>query len=344
MAPAVDASKVAAQLASYREQVLDELLRGLAAETGGRDHSLVCSYPSRPAKFLRPALCLATCAALGGEPTRALNSAVSIELFHNAFLIHDDLQDQSERRRGGFTLHLEHGMGMAVNAGNMTNLIALKRLFSNRWQLGPSLTWRIFQETELMMRHALEGQAIELGWIRDNRCDLIDADYYRMCLKKTSWYTCIYPCRVGALVAGATGQASYFDHYGWYLGAAFQIQDDVLNLVGEYERYGKEIAGDLWEGKRTLMLIDLLERLRGLDRRRAVRFLARSREERQAEDVEWIRTLIIDSGCVGRASAQSRQLADAAHAHAVRALDGLPESGARDFLLELPAYVLERDR
>jgi hypothetical protein len=65
-----------------------------------------------------------------------------------------------------------------------------------------------------------------------------------MCLKKTSWYTCIYPCRVGALVArdGHVDTAT-FDRYGWYLGAAFQIQDDILNLIGDYELYGKEIGG-----------------------------------------------------------------------------------------------------
>ena len=90
-------------------------------------YELVPTYPSRPGKGLRAALCLATCGALGGRLERALNSAVAVELFHNAFLIHDDVQDESESRRGGPTLHAEHGVGIAVNVGNAMNLLALGR-------------------------------------------------------------------------------------------------------------------------------------------------------------------------------------------------------------------------
>jgi geranylgeranyl diphosphate synthase, type II len=338
-------SRVDAELGAYRDVVVGKLLGELPEAEPRGVYDLVPSYPSRPAKSLRPALCLAVCRALGGNPSLALNSAVAIELFHNAFLIHDDVQDQSEQRRGAPTMHAEHGVGFAVNVGNMTNLIGLNRLFNNRWLVGVSLTWRIFQETELMMRHALEGQAIELAWIRDNVCDLVDDDYYRMCLKKTSWYTCIYPCRVGALVArNGHVETAEFDYYGWFLGAAFQIQDDVLNLVGEYDVYGKEIGGDLWEGKRTLMLIDLLRILSGSERRRVERFLAQTRGQRRAADVEWLRSRMIETGCIERAQESARHLADAAGEQALQLFGDVPHSESRDFLLALPSYMIERDR
>lgn len=338
-------SDVAAELAAYRELVIGKLLSELPEAEPRFVYELVSSYPSRPAKCLRPALCLAVCRALGGDPSLALNSAVAIELFHNAFLIHDDLQDQSEQRRGAPTMHEQHGVGVAVNVGNMTNLIGLQRLFQNRWLLGSRLTWRVFQETELMMRHALEGQAIELAWIRDNVCDLVEGDYYRMCLKKTSWYTCIYPCRVGALVArNGFGESARFDRYGWFLGAAFQIQDDVLNLVGEYDVYGKEIGGDLWEGKRTLLLIHLLRVLRGAERRRVEEFLAQSREQRCAEQVEWLLERIVETGSVEQTRADARMLGEAASEQAQLLFGELPASTSRDFLLALPSYVLERQQ
>jgi geranylgeranyl diphosphate synthase, type II len=338
-------SRIVADLDSYRTLVVGRLLSELPKGEPQYIYDLVEAYPNRPAKCLRPALCLAVCEALGGDFTLALNTAVAIELFHNAFLIHDDLQDESEQRRGGPTIHAEHGVGVAVAVGNMTNLIGLQRLFSNRQLLGSDLTWRIGQETELMMRHTLEGQALELAWSRDASCDLAERDYYQMCLKKTSWYTCIYPCRVGALVAsGGEMPTPQFDRYGWFLGAAFQIQDDVLNLVGDYDRYGKEIAGDLWEGKRTLMLIDLLSIVRGAERRRVGRFLALSRAQRQPDEVEWLRQKLIDTGCVDRAKQAARQLSVAASAQAQEIFGGLPESDARAFLLELPSFVAERDR
>ena len=254
------------------------------------------------------------------------------------------MQDQSELRRGEPTLHSVFGIGIAINVGSMTNLIGLHRLLQNRSTLGDGLTLRILGETELMMRHSLEGQAIELGWIRENRVNLTEDDYYRMCLKKTSWYTCVYPCRLGALIAkGGAADLTTFDRYSWYLGAAFQIQDDILNLVGRYDLYGKEIAGDLWEGKRTLILIHLLRSLRGADRSRLTKFLGLRRAERDPDDVAWVAGRIEAAGSIEHARRYAAQLAAAAELQAVAAFGHRPPSDARELLLALPRYVIERD-
>ena len=164
----------------------------------------------------------------GARRARAngLNSAVAIELFHNGFLIHDDLQDDSFTRRGAPTMHRHHGAGIAVNVGNATNLLALGRVMDNHRFLGSTAAGLIAEETELMMRYSLEGQAIELGWIHDNVCSLKPRDYLHMCLKKTSWYSFIHPMRVGAIVAEGRQVPARFCRFGWYVGAAFQIQDD----------------------------------------------------------------------------------------------------------------------
>jgi geranylgeranyl diphosphate synthase type II len=276
---------------------------------------------------------------------QALNSAVAIELFHNAFLIHDDVQDASLRRRGGPTLHTEHGIGIAVNVGNGTNLLALQRLMANREVLGPQLSWQVMQETERMLRHSLEGQAIELGWIRDNAHDLDENDYLHMCLKKSSWYSFIYPLRVGALVAsGQELDANRFCRFGWYFGAAFQIQDDILNLTGEYEKYGKEIRGDLWEGKRTLMLVHLLKHCPPKERRALTRFLGKSRSEREKADTDWVYALMMRYGSIDFARRSARQLAGAAMIEALTAFRSVPDSDSKRFVLEMVLYVVRRDR
>ncbi|HSK80212.1 MAG TPA: polyprenyl synthetase family protein [Thermoanaerobaculia bacterium] len=329
----------------YRDLTLEALLRELPSRSPAYLYELIPVYPSRPGKGLRAALCLATCAALGGRLDRALNSAVAVELFHNAFLIHDDVQDESESRRGGPTLHAEHGVGIAVNVGNAMNLLALGRLRANREILGPNLAWKILAESEEMMRHSLEGQALELAWIRDNVCELTDDDYYRMCLKKTSWYTCIYPSRVGALIAtDGRFDPDRLYRFGWYLGAAFQIQDDLLNLVGDYEKYGKEIAGDLLEGKRTLMLIHLLRTADVQDREKVRRFLAKRRRERTGEEVRWLHRLLVDHGSLDFARQAALDLARAALAEGEAALSDVPDSEDKSFLLETVRYVIERDR
>ncbi|WBB94055.1 polyprenyl synthetase family protein [Verrucosispora sp. WMMC514] len=336
---------VTQMLERYRVLAIDALLAGVPSGGPHYLYDLVSEYPRRWGKGLRAALCLAACRAFGGAPSVGLNAAVTVELFHNAFLIHDDIQDESEQRRGAQTLHGEYGVGVALNVGNMTNLLALQRLAANRRALGSGIAWRLFEETQLMLRHSLEGQAIEVGWIRDNVCDLDADDYYRMCLKKTSWYTCIYPCRTGILVAtGQQDAIDVLDRYGWYLGAAFQIQDDALNLVGDFARYGKEIAGDLWEGKRTLILIDFMRRCTGAERERLLEFLRRTRTQRTAAEVRWLHGRLLAYDCVESARRSARDLAAAAYREGRRALGPAAETEDGRFLLGLPEYVVERSR
>jgi geranylgeranyl pyrophosphate synthase len=156
---------------------------------------------------------------------------------------------QSLSRRGGDTLHRAYGPGFAINVGNATNLLGLRRVIESRSRYGPTMAFAITEETECMMRQSLEGQAIELGWIRDK------------CLRAYAGrlFSFIYPIRVGAIIApGSTLDPKRFSRFGRYFGAAFQIQDDLLNLTGEFAKYGKELGGDIAEGKRTLMLIHLL--------------------------------------------------------------------------------------
>lgn len=332
-------------LAKYRDLTLGALLRGLPRDGPSYLWDLLPDYPSRPSKGLRPALCLATCAAVGGDVGRALNTAVAVELFHNAFLIHDDIQDGSEARRGDPTLHSIYGSAIALNVGNATNLLAMQRLRANRELVGGELSWRLFEETETMLRHSLEGQAIELAWIRENVWGLDEADYYRMCLKKTSWYTFLYPCRAGLLLAGvSSGNAGRLDRYGWYVGAAFQIQDDVLNLAGDYAAYGKEILGDLQEGKRTLMLIELQRVLAGADAERLQTFLAKPRAARADDEVQWVYQRLVENDCIDHARTSAVALAEAAEREIRTALENVQDSPDKEFLLALPRYVISRDR
>ena len=105
-----------------------------------------------------------------------------------------------------------------------------------------------------MLVESLEGQAIELGWVRDNDLTVGTDDYLRLVLKKTAWYSFIHPMRIGAMVAERRRSRISIGSIGSAIcsALAFQITDDVLNLIGDVARYGKEIDGDLWEGKRTL--------------------------------------------------------------------------------------------
>jgi geranylgeranyl diphosphate synthase type II len=221
--------------------------------------------------------------------------------------------------------------------------MSFRPLLDNRVRIGERLTLRIIEETERMARECAEGQAMELGWRRYNTTEIGDADYLEMVLKKTCWLSTIYPIRVGALIGSRDSiDLSPLLRYGFFLGAAFQIQDDLLNLVGD-DGYGKEVNGDIWEGKRTLMLIHANRRSTAKERARLSEILCRPREGRTLPEVRWIRKLMDKYGCTEYGRKIAHGLAGAAlHEYSLISA-GLPDSRDKTFLEQMVTWVIERN-
>jgi len=301
------------------------------------------AYPSRPGKAIRPALCVATSRAFGGRDADILPVAVAIELLHNAFLVHDDIVDGSERRRGRPTLPAEYGIGLALNAGDALAVLSNQILRRHTSRMDGDLAERLLSEFDAMALRTLEGQATELGWRHDGVDGLEPADYLDLIMHKTCWYTTVHPLRVGALIGGRGGtDLRPMVRFGFYLGAAFQIQDDLLNLVGDEAVYGKEIDGDLYEGKRTLPLIHLLRSVRGADRQTLRRYLALERSERTAAMVSEIRSLMDAYGSIAFAAAYAQGIAGAALDAFETAFAPAMAGPDRDFVRALVPYMLDR--
>jgi geranylgeranyl diphosphate synthase type II len=331
-------------LGLYREVLRDALAADLPrGQPAHWLYDLIADYPARHAKGIRPALCLATAEAFGGRAQEALPSAVAIELLHNAFLIHDDIEDGSELRRGHPTLHAQHGMALALNAGDALAILGLAPLRRNADLLGPRLAAAIAEEFVTMARFTLEGQATELGWVRDNVTDLSPEDYLRLVMGKTCWYTTIHPMRVGAMIGSlGTHHPDRMVDFGFHLGAAFQIRDDVLNLVGDETVYGKEILGDLLEGKRTLLLIHLLSQATGPDQRFLRDYLARPREGRTVAEARRIRTMMVQAGSLTFARDYARLFALRAEDSYGHAFGVAANTAPGRFVRRLISYMLER--
>jgi geranylgeranyl diphosphate synthase, type II len=331
-------------LDEYKDITINALLDYVPqAEPRRYLYDIVPSYPKRAGKGLRPTLCIATCRAFGGTIDHVLRSAVAIEFFHNAFLVHDDVEDGSEHRRGMPTLNAEFGTPIAVNVGDALNVLSIRPLIENVSLLGEAASLAVLEEIEHMVRQSVEGQALELGWVRDNSWRLSAHDYLRMTLKKTCWYTCIHPCRIGALI-GSEGRADLapFNLFGFNMGVAFQIQDDLLNLTAD-ERYGKEIGGDIWEGKRTLMLIHLLNVCNRDERLELRRFLARPRTERTALDVEWVLQSMASYGSLEWAREVAEAFAQAALGRFDDAFGAAAEGPHKELVRAIVRYMIERE-
>ena len=307
-------------------------------------YRLVRSYPSRPGKAIRPALCLATCRAFAGRDETAFPVAVAIEMLHNAFLVHDDIADGSERRRGRPTLCADYGEALALNAGDALVVLANQLLRHHARGLEPAVADRVLNEFDSMAMRTLEGQATELGWRRDRVVDLTPEDYLDLILHKTCWYTTIHPLRVGLLLGKTEGDLGAMVRFGFFLGAAFQIQDDLLNLTGDEALYGKEINGDLYEGKRTLALIHVCSEAQGSDREFLHDYLAMDRAARTPSVVERVRALMERYGSLGFARDYADGIAGAALDAYEEAFAGAREGPDTGFVRALVPYMVGRRR
>jgi geranylgeranyl diphosphate synthase type II len=346
-------------MAACLEQVLTELNRIVPADsarTGGL-YELMLDYPLRSGKGMRPALCMATAQALGAGPLEAVPTASVFELYHNAFLIHDDVEDASLMRRGGPTLSATHGESVAINVGDGMLAIAMQPLLENTEHLGLARALRILRVVARMAAITAEGQAIELRWTHGNTFEIDFPLYYRVIFKKTAWYTFIAPVLAACVIARRDQLGKPLGRFATLLGLAFQIQDDVLNLAVASQDarhgYGKERAGDLWEGKVTLILLHAMSQATRHELEQVRKILGKQRpptgaptgapDTKGPDDIAFLLDLIERCGAVDYAWAQAQRRAHRA-SRILETCDALRPGAHRDFLFDLVGYVINRDR
>lgn len=346
-------------LASYldecRAAVLHELQMMLppdSSHTGGL-YKLMLEYPLRHGKALRPALSIAVCRACGGYPAAILPTAAVLELYHNAFLVHDDVEDQSDMRRSEPTLFRKYGTPIAVNVGDGMLAMAIQPLLDNIERVGLGKALKILQIVSRMARETAEGQMIELDWVRAANWMHGNGDYIRLVYKKSAWYTFIAPIMAGAVAAGLSDtEVSRLGRITIPLGIAFQIQDDILNISSSEDSYGKDFCGDLWEGKHTLILIHALRCSMPSERSKALAILrrpqtatVRSGEQlntKSEDEVAFLLEIIERSGSVSYAKMIAQRYANRFKRDLQRTSRSWAPSIHKDFLFELADYTIDR--
>jgi geranylgeranyl diphosphate synthase, type II len=308
-------------------------------------YQLLADYPTRPGKGIRPLLCLAAVASVGGDYNNAINTATAIELLHNSFLIKDDIVDQSIYRRGDLTLNRKYGLALAANAGDAVKILAMSPLVDNLASIGVRKSLQIIMEIQEMARRSVEGQITELTFVKENRVDLKPEDYFNICENKTCWYTIISPCRTGIILGldeASPKQLDAITRYSLYTGIAFQITDDTLNLTASQTLYGKEIDGDILEGKRTLMLIHTLNSCTPEEKERIRKILETPRDAKTKAEVSYIKDLMQKYEAIEYARKTAKQFANKARNILLNECDWMVEKKWKDFFLEQTNYLVQR--
>lgn len=304
-----------------------------------RFRELQRDYPRRGGKGLRGRLVALSALAHGAPLDSARPAAAALELFQNWVLVHDDVEDDSETRRGRPALHRMAGAPVAINVGDAMHVAMWGLLIS------ADLPHReaILSEFLAMIERTAEGQHLDLAWVAAHRFDVDEGDYLDMVRRKTATYTVVAPLRLGALLSG-TPPDPRFVTAGETLGAAFQIRDDVLNLLpDEHGRYGKEFAGDLFEGKRTLVLARAFEVLEAADAERLRALLDRPRERKTDEEMREALALIERADAPRYAQRVAERMADDGLATLQEALRSAPGSDAAGEIVTLVRTLAQRD-
>ena len=308
-------------------------------------YKMLRDYPARPAKGMRALMCVSACKGFGGREEDVLTTAACIEVFQHWILIHDDIEDQSEMRRGSPALHKKYDWRLALNAGDALHALMWGALLRNMKKLSDEKTLRVMEEFYTMVSKTTEGQHIELGWVVGDRWDLTEEDYFTMCTSKTSWYTVIGPLRLGGVVGGAdSASLKLMVNAGKKLGVGFQIHDDILNLSGDQSKYGKEIGDDLLEGKRTLMLIRLLSLCSDAERQK-IKSVFKLPRERRRKDAGQVMDLIQKYDTIDYARLMSSRLVNEARAMLGEAKwkGGAEAAEGVDCLDAVAKFAVERD-
>jgi geranylgeranyl diphosphate synthase type I len=277
-------------------------------------------------KRLRPSMLLLAGEALGVDAAALAPAAVSIELIHNFTLIHDDIMDNADVRRGRAAVHKLWGVSGAILAGDTLYSKAFQVLGSSPAE--PKLVLDAMNVLSRTCTAICEGQWLDLEF--ENREEVSEEEYMEMIEKKTGVLYGASAC-MGAILAGARLKTTQrLEEFGRLTGMGFQIQDDVLDLTAPEKVLGKRRGGDLVEGKKTLIMIHALDH--------GVRPDVFGKKGASIEEIEKSIAVLERSGSIEYASTRAIELV----ARGKGALDVLPDSPAKALLLDLADFMIRR--
>jgi geranylgeranyl diphosphate synthase type I len=277
-------------------------------------------------KRLRPSALLLAAEAVGGKPDNVLPAAVAVELVHNFTLIHDDIMDEADLRRGLTTVHKKWGVPRAIIAGDAMYSKAFEILSCTK-----SDPQRLVESLELLSKTCTdicEGQWMDMNFA--TRKDVTEEEYMRMVEKKTAVLFAA-ALKMGASLSGANHEhARALWDFGRFTGIGFQIYDDVIDLITPEEILGKAQGGDIVEGKRTLIVIHALSKGVNID--------ALGKSNATRSEINTALTTLKESGSIDYAMNKAIAFVDQGKA----ALLVLPDSEAKSTLIRLGDYMIER--
>lgn len=288
-------------------------------------------------KRLRPVLTLTSCEVVGGKPQDVIEAAAAVELLHTFTLIHDDIMDKDDFRRGVETVHRTWGEPLAIISGDALFAEVFKALVKNakKAELSANKTIKLFDVVSKASLKICQGQAMDIEF--EKRKQVTKKEYLEMVEKKTGALIQTSTEIGGLLGKGSQEEVSRLAKYGRLVGIAFQIQDDILGVVGEEEKAGKPIGSDIKEGKWTFPAVSAYRNANSKEKE----ILLKALGKKQGEKIEPEKVIRIyrETGAINIAEKKSDELIEKAKAE----LNIFSETEAKEFLLKLADFSINRE-
>jgi len=314
------------------QEINESLMRAFDVIQDKNLKGAMSHYPAAGGKRLRPLLATIACEAVGGKPEAAMPFGIALEMVHNFTLVHDDVMDEDDTRRGIKTVHAAYGIPEAILSGDA--------LFARAFEVAlesdakDSDLVRLIEILARSVRLLAEGQQLDMDFEDAKR--VTSDEYTKMIELKTA---VLYQAAAqgGAICGGATtSQEKALAEYGRLLGLGFQIWDDVLDLLSDQETFGKPVLNDIRNGKKTLIVVQALEDLSGPERTEFLSILGR--KDASKEKLVRARDILDEVGAIDHAT----KVADGLIKQAKEQLSAINDSKHRTALLAFADFMVKR--
>lgn len=274
----------------------DQLMQSFEAIDNVNLRAAMAHYPAAGGKRLRPLLATMACEAFGGNPDRAIPYGVALEMIHNFTLVHDDVMDEDDTRRGMKTVHFEYGVAEAILAGDAMFARAFEMVLES--DIDDSIAVELVEILARSVRLLADGQQMDLDF---EKRDVVSPEEYLEMIERKTAVLYSAAAQGGAIVGGATEpqQEALFE-YGRLIGLGFQIWDDVLDLRSTQEAFGKPVLNDIRNGKKTLIIVHAIDSMKSPHKDELLSVLGK--KDATEEELQKAKDLLEDVGSIDYAS------------------------------------------
>lgn len=331
----------------HREDIRSTIMKYIPLKDPIDHYKIVREYSERGGNYRRPGLLMVTGETFGASYEKLVLPAAAMQLSEDWILMHDDMEDDSELRRGRPALHRLYGKEIAVNAGDAAHIAMWRMLKDYMLSAGPELGNRVFEKFYNMLEYTVEGQYLETNFMFNTKVlnNVGEDFYYRIVSSKTCYYSVYGPMQIGAIIAGAENESiNALKVIGEPAGIAFQIVDDILDMTADEKKFGKKLYGDLYEGKLTLIILYTYMNASSSERNEIDAIYSKPRSQKTSEEIMMLVDTIKKYDGIGYAKEVAEKYANKAREALEKHRSLMPENSFSQIFLSAIDGLYARDR